>query len=219
MIKIAEIYVPITFSNLREVIPSGVDILYSTLCKGRAEELLGNKKRIYTWTSHVLITTTGIAFTLPVNVSHSKWARIGGETPSGLHFYKWHRISLTSNGFFACAIKGEVRLSCTFILAREVNFESQEIYNARVAQFLTKFSSLNDQYTGEMESRIYEILKADYKISAPLVEQALGEQICIRLYHKIKKQRKSEIKLMAKQAKIEAKQLKREEKLKKKGKK
>ncbi|MBA7484820.1 hypothetical protein ES707_20351 [subsurface metagenome] len=211
MIKIAEIYVPINFSCVREIIPPGVDILYSTLCKGRAEEFLVNQKKIFTWTSHILITNMGIAFTIPLNVSHSKRI-LRAENLSGLHFYRWHRIEVIPNGFKACGIKDEIRLNCTFILAREVNFESKEKYNERKAQFLPKFYPLNNQHTAEIEAKVYGILYNDYKMKMELVEEVLGEKICFFLFKTVKKRRKNEVKLKLRQAKFEEKQNKKEEK-------
>ncbi len=68
-------YVPIDYSNVSEVVPKGDDILYSTLCKILRSRVGGGSIK---WKSHVLITESGCAFSVPkrrkkTDLSFLKW--------------------------------------------------------------------------------------------------------------------------------------------------
>ena len=62
----AELYVPLRVLDVRKVIPAGDDILYSTLGKFSASEIVGNKKKNYFWESPLIISTKGIGTELPL---------------------------------------------------------------------------------------------------------------------------------------------------------
>ncbi|MFX1493572.1 MAG: hypothetical protein ACFFBZ_04755 [Promethearchaeota archaeon] len=57
----AEIYVPIDYSNLKEILPVGDDIIYSTLCKAYHTDA----GSLIIWKTHLLMTEKGIAFSKP----------------------------------------------------------------------------------------------------------------------------------------------------------
>ena len=67
-----EIYVPIESTKLHEVIPPGDKILISTLCSGQyygsytVQGTYGTQQ-IIRFTSHVIFTTGGVAYTMPKN--------------------------------------------------------------------------------------------------------------------------------------------------------
>jgi len=61
----SDIYVPIDYSDIKNKIPPGEDIIYSTLCKGQTSQNLGTKTKRWTWISHVLMTPNGLVYTFP----------------------------------------------------------------------------------------------------------------------------------------------------------
>ena len=99
----SEFQIPIASSDLRKVIPSGQDILCSTLCRGTAKRLLvggvkGQKERTYTWITHVLITNEGIAVTIPLEISHSK-LDIKKQNPQLNHFFTWEEANINNKKY------------------------------------------------------------------------------------------------------------------------
>ena len=56
-----QIYVPIDYTGLAEILPAGDDILYSTIAKGKIIGISTKQKR--THKSHILITQNGLAAT------------------------------------------------------------------------------------------------------------------------------------------------------------
>lgn len=54
----SNLYVPIDYSQLSEVIPEGEDILYSTLSSAQLINAMGGKTN---WDTHILITKSGFA--------------------------------------------------------------------------------------------------------------------------------------------------------------
>lgn len=71
----SNLYVPIDYSNVSEVVPDGDDILYSTLCKIYRSQVGGGTVK---WNSHVLITQSGCALIVPKR-----------RKKMGLSFLKW----------------------------------------------------------------------------------------------------------------------------------
>ena len=65
----SDIYVPLDYSKVKTVIPPGEDIVYSTLCYVTAGTPAYRRK----WTSHVLITTDGVAYTTPTALKYVTW--------------------------------------------------------------------------------------------------------------------------------------------------
>lgn len=120
-----EIYVPLNYSNLINIIPSGEIIIYSTLCKVSWGTVPG---RLLQWTSHVLITSYGIAYFKPTNM----WTRGSME----LKYSPWYDISkVLYNGF-------EFKGPMIFKLHRDPTFESKETFNSRKSEFGKNFRKL-----------------------------------------------------------------------------
>ncbi len=118
----AEIYVPIDYSNLSEVIPEEDDILYSTLSKVTRIVWCGTQK----WKSHIIITKSGFAMTLPT------------KRKIGLTFNPWntvHEIKLKS--FNKCVFKfGASYINALeFKVIRNSNFESKNSLKQRANKF------------------------------------------------------------------------------------
>ncbi|MBY9005504.1 MAG: hypothetical protein KGD63_01975 [Candidatus Lokiarchaeota archaeon] len=60
-LKITDIYAPIESTNLKNIIPEGEDIVYSSFFNGT----MLHSNRHYSWASHILITLNGVAFNVP----------------------------------------------------------------------------------------------------------------------------------------------------------
>lgn len=76
----SNIYVPIDFSDAKNRIPTGEDILYSTLCQVAS----GSAAYTTKWLSHVLMTEKGLVYTAPISnkfdplVLYVPWNKIYG---------------------------------------------------------------------------------------------------------------------------------------------
>jgi len=120
----SDIYIPIDYSNAREKIPSGEDIIYSTLMKVSSGTPAYKRK----WISHVLMTTKGIVYTMPqrknttVGIYHS-WKGIYGI------FRKQFQIGGTY-----------------FKLVRDPNSESKESFKMRSKVFASTIKPINKAY-------------------------------------------------------------------------
>ncbi len=108
-----DIYIPIDSSNAKEKIPPGEDIVYSTLMKVTSGPGSYKSK----WTSHVLMTTRGIAYTIPM-----------GRKATIVKYEKW-------NGIYGIMRKNFQIGGTHFKLVRDPNYESKESFKIRVKQF------------------------------------------------------------------------------------
>ncbi len=126
----SDIYIPIDYSEVKNIIPPGEDIVYSTLCKVRntiSHTMGGSTTR--KWISHVLITTKGIAYTIPQK-----------KAPIELRYLFWYDIDkVFSRGFM---LRPKFKIVTEFILAQDPNFESKESFKERHKLFKEKLLSV-----------------------------------------------------------------------------
>jgi len=133
MVGMRNIHVPINVSGLTSVLPSNDNILYSTFCKVRSvfsyqpNMYLRGTKYVSEWISHVLITESGIAFTIP-----SK------KKPLELKFFKWGDIVAVKHppnvGISAVRILPKV-VFYTFMLTHFKELESIQTFQNRLHYF------------------------------------------------------------------------------------
>ncbi len=119
-----DIYVPIDYSNAKEKIPPGEDIVYSTLTivtKGPASY---SRK----WTSHVLMTTKGITYTIPLRKSAPQ-----------VIYHSW-------NGIYGIMRKNFQIGGTHFKLVRDPNYESKENFKVRIKQFSSTIKPIKQAY-------------------------------------------------------------------------
>lgn len=125
------IYVPIESSKLMEVVPPGSQIVYSTLMSG--VYTFGPLKE--TWSSHVLITDRGLAFTRPTIIK---------EAPPNLFFAPWNRVLDPWKG--RISVKISALAIYYFKLLRDPNLESKESFDQRFKEFGGKFRPLKKAF-------------------------------------------------------------------------
>jgi hypothetical protein len=166
----ADIYVPIDFSNARDVIPPGEDIIYSTMCAGKGEFLDGTKSITYKWLSHFLLTDKGVAFTIPLKVSHTK-KQIKKLNPREEHYLEWHNINVFPGrtgdkpGFTIDKIENEIKITCFLELVPNPEFESDEKFQERKQLFFNRFKPVQEQKRKEMLDKFYEFKKENPDVS------------------------------------------------------
>ena len=90
----SELYVPIDHSNVKDEIPEGEDIIYSTLCKVMRNIYGKNKK--YTWISHVMMTPNGFAYIEPNFIQKNM--------PPQAYYIPWYEIRNIGNRTFAVSL-------------------------------------------------------------------------------------------------------------------
>ena len=161
----SDIYVPIDFSDIKNKIPPGEDIIYSTLCKGYTSMYIGTKIKKWNWISHVLMTPNGVAYTFP-NTTNRK-------APPLQIYSTWDEIlAIVSMGKFVAGFS--LSFTTSFKLVREENFETKEKFNERSKEFIAKFRPLlikkKDQWL-ELNRNNPEIQKRTIKT----VEKALAK--------------------------------------------
>ncbi len=123
-----EIYIPLEYSNIKEVIPSQDKILYSTLCRTNFRGQLSIQgthytQRITEFTSHVILTSSGIAFTMP------------NEDKVNSHYLPWHEVSFIFN---TKDLYGFKLRNLNFFPAMNSDIETYEKFMVRSAQFIDK---------------------------------------------------------------------------------
>ena len=132
-----DIYVPIDYSNLKSVIPPGEDIIYSTLCKAKKGSAGLAGYTTTKWLSHVLMTTKGIAFTVP----HRK-------KPTKAFYTDWYSMKKFGKKGFVYKLKTYYRI------VREPNFESNNEFRERSKNFLATINPIIQSRRKEWESKI-----------------------------------------------------------------
>jgi len=128
----AEIYVPINYSNVKDVIPVGEDIIYSTLCRATK----GEPGSLKFWRTHLLITNKGIAFSKPGEKKRD---------PPELIYLNWTRvIYVLKKGLRLDLFKPypASKFECEFLdltLKFDPTFESKDKFKKRLKEFPRKF--------------------------------------------------------------------------------
>ena len=158
----AEIYVPIDFSEVKNVIPPGEDIIYSSLAKGMAVSVVKNKR--FTWQTHFLATNNGVAITIPLNVSYTKRAIKKLEYPSPLYYIPWGNIIFNKYNAMVVYANADRPLTCTFLLLRNKNFETKEKFKERRSQFAPKFSGIQIAKRKQLHDELHSLLKSYPKL-------------------------------------------------------
>lgn len=128
----AEIYVPIDYSNLKEILPVGDDIIYSTLCKAYHTDA----GSLIIWKTHLLMTEKGIAFSKPgekkkdpPELIYIDWTKVVYVLKKGL------RVNI-SLGYPASKFDYEM---VDLNLKSDPNFESKDKFKKRLNEFPRKF--------------------------------------------------------------------------------
>jgi len=129
-----DIYIPIDYSNAKEKIPSGEDIIYSTLMKVTSGTPAYKRK----WISHVLMTTKGIVYTVPQRKS----------PPVGV-YHSW-------NGIYGIW-KKQFQIGGTYFkLVLNTNYESKESFKMRTKVFASTIKPINKAYKENSKSERQE---------------------------------------------------------------
>ncbi|MFX1411625.1 MAG: hypothetical protein ACFFA6_14830 [Promethearchaeota archaeon] len=137
----SDIYVPIDYSEVKNVIPPGEDIVYSTLCKVTNNISSIGGSTTQKWISHVLITTKGVAFTIPQK-----------KGPIELTYLFWYDIDkVFSRGFM---LRPKFSITTQFLLTRDSNFESKESFKERHKLFKGKLLPIIVQALVDKEKEI-----------------------------------------------------------------
>ncbi|MHA1992010.1 MAG: hypothetical protein ACW98A_13650 [Candidatus Hodarchaeales archaeon] len=152
----ADIYVPIDSSPVKGIIPSGEEIIYSTLCQGKMTSgITGYRMSTDKWITHVLITKNGFAFTRPM---------IGN--PQEVTYLDWGEV----RGIYGKRI--EIMPGYYFTLERDSNVEPKDDFKQRKKEFNTKIKPIINDRKKEWEEnfpkkkeRRQEILKRSVGIS------------------------------------------------------
>ena len=173
----SKIYVPIEYTNVREAIPPGEDIIYSTIM--RAFFVGGNKK--YRFKSHVLMTPNGFAWTNPI--------RTKKREPPKIEYYNWTKVKKVKGiGFFISPID-------VFALERLDGYETKINYKKRALEFgafilpimidyakrrreeMANDPSIKDRKKRKMEiyKRKLELLLPKFQKKAEKAQQKYGE--------------------------------------------
>jgi len=128
----AEIYVPINYSNVKDIIPVGEDITYSTLCKAIQDEA-GSLKF---WKTHLLMTEKGIAFTKPGKKK---------KDPPKLIYVDWTRVTFVfKDGFYIDMSKNYPMSKYDFErvqirIKSDRTYETKDKFKKRLEEFPRRF--------------------------------------------------------------------------------
>lgn len=93
-----EICIPIDSSDLKSIIPSNDEIIYSTLCRARYDYVKGGTEYKIGWQTHILLTTGGLAYT-EMNYDKSKEDR----------YIPWHKLYVDQSGLDVNRASGFIR--------------------------------------------------------------------------------------------------------------
>ena len=148
MAKNSNIYIPIEYSKLSEIIPEDDEILYSTLCSAKWERR-GETKF---WQTHVLITRTGLAYSKTEDNGQIK-----------RKFYLWSKMPDTP---FTKLKKQRIYFNNTwFTVIRDEKYESEEIFNSRskkFGDFCKEFFKVSREE--HFKRKVIYILRLDHRV-------------------------------------------------------
>jgi len=129
VIEIAQIYVPIDSSALKDILPPGEDIIYSALFKAKMIDPY-KQNRVIRWKSHVLFTNNYVAFQTLDNYSKKK-PLLNQHAP-------WGEINyLTSVGKLGVGFQIFRRFE--YFLTRDEQYETKEKFKERSNKFVETF--------------------------------------------------------------------------------
>ena len=206
----ANIFYPIDKSNLKDIIPIGQDIIYSTLCKGYAKEPISEKK--YKWSTHVLLTNEGAAFSIPLNVNYVKKELKTIPNPQSNHFITWCNITILKyqglvsikGGFIVPWLYNKIRLEIEFYLERDNKYESKESFKHRTDEFLDKFILIASKERIELGEELYNLLKSNQSLQKSKdfykneeyyrFDYSLHREVTRRIKKELKQEKKNKIK-------------------------
>ncbi len=173
----SDIYVPIDYSDVKSAIPPGEDIIYSTLCKVEASSgtfVTGGS--ISRWLSHVLMTPTGVAYTIPTKKNKPP-LHIYGTWAEDIRFIFEPRKK---------TCRFNTRILTLFNLIRDENFESEEVFYKRIREFPAKIRPilmerkaewLELNYNNkEIKRRLRNFVKSSYNGSVGLEKARLERE-------------------------------------------
>jgi hypothetical protein len=121
----SDIFVPIDHTDLKEVIPPGENITYSTLCNVVEKGGVGPTSYKKKYKSHVLVTNKGIAFTIP------KWRK---EPKS--FYMPLDKVRITKKGKLSLSVRREFTSGLAYfvpVIAKE--YESAQSFKEREPKF------------------------------------------------------------------------------------
>ena len=127
----AEIYLPIDFSDVRDAIPLGESIIYSTLCKAYYNDA-GSLK---IWMTQVLLTEKGVAFSMPGEsgiweLKYVDWTRVWFVLKKGLRVYIVKGYPYSNMDFASTIVDLSLKMSPN---------ESKQEFKERSKRFPRKF--------------------------------------------------------------------------------
>lgn len=132
------IYVPIDYSSLRAVIPSGEEIIYSTLCIAKIGSVTPSHVITTKWPTHVLMTPKGFEYIEPQRKKpplafYDDWYNVWAITK--------RRIMYTRTGPY-------------FIIKPDVNHEANTDFKARLKKFVPTIRPIVEARKKEWEADI-----------------------------------------------------------------
>jgi len=187
----SDFYVPIDFSDLQYIIPSGEQIIYSTLCKCASVETSGTKTKITRWKSHVLFTNNGVAYKRAGSIKN--------------RYIPWVDV----HGMILIGGKGFMVNNIDFKLMRDPNLETNEQFIKRTREFLLKYPPL----IIEKKERWLEEILATPGVKKHRIKKMKGS--IFRLKANYDRILAKEQQAQAKEQKIQAKKEKKQAKKKK----
>jgi len=155
-------YVPIDFSEVREAIPVGEDVIYSCLFTVNTHGLTGPfKEKSRKFQSHVLFTKNGIAYQVPKTkttvIMKSK-------------YLPWYKIEDILLGYI---LFKEGTIMYNFMMEPNTNYESYEEYDMRIWRFFFEFVPL---VINQKKERKVEVKKIEQRYNK--MKRVLGEEEC-----------------------------------------
>ncbi|MFX1239352.1 MAG: hypothetical protein ACFFAS_01850 [Promethearchaeota archaeon] len=136
----SNIYVPIDYSNVKDVIPDGEDIVYSSLAKGwhMVQNLPPNKIKRIKWKAHVLLTENNIAVNIPIKLLYNR-KEIKQLNPGEEICFPISQASAVGKRIILQANGPSKHIEAIFTLDRDPKFESKESFKERSKKVINLF--------------------------------------------------------------------------------
>ncbi|MFX1381577.1 MAG: hypothetical protein ACFFBP_03965 [Promethearchaeota archaeon] len=185
----SNIYVPIDYSNVKDVIPEGEDIKYSTLAKGWYMETFGPKRKTTKWKTHILLTDKSIALQIPLELVYG-YNEIKKLNPREEMCFPITNAS-ASGKRMVVSVKGEggvLKPKQIFLtLLHDPNYETKESFKNRSKRLINLFMSeeIGVQMTQNTNTFVEKIQNnPDYSYKDYLADGGAADKMVFNIFKK-----------------------------------
>lgn len=169
----SDIYLPIDYSDVKNVIPPGEDIIYSTLCRGEVVDMTSTHMKKTSWPTHLLMTNKGIAFSIPIKINYTRKQIKSMQNPPVNHYVLWENVYAIGIGqikknilnVMVSSSEDKIKNNVDLYFQRHPDFESKEKFGERLKIFAEKFVPFHNKIRDQFMEELYDVWRANPELT------------------------------------------------------